>query len=192
MLEQSYYWLDLFIGFGLPIVILMLYKTNRISLYIWKLFWIGVLLGLFWELPIFVLSKVSNTSIIIWVRELPLHYAFFLASHSLWDGGIFLLGVLIVYLLKKDQYFTKFNWVELIIFIVYGQVSALLVELSSVTNDGWVYVNRYDWNPALFYYNHRPITLLPQVIWLTAPVIYYFIAVRMKITYSVTKLSSPP
>lgn len=63
--------------------------------------------------------------------------------------------------------------------VIWGQVSAFLVEFSSITNDAWVYVEDYWWNPTLFHIGPHPITLLMQPIWLIAPVIFYFITLKL-------------
>ncbi len=180
LFKQLYYWFDLAIGFGTPAVLFAFYRKSKISRYIWVLFWIGVCLGITWEVPIFLMSTLSRTPLITWIRPFPVHYLWFLISHLFWDGGLFLPGVVFVYALRHAHYFSKFNFGEMIVLLVYGQVSELLVEISSTMNDGWVYIDRYWWNPVLFNCNHHPITLLPQLIWLIAPAIFYVIALRLK------------
>lgn len=63
--------------------------------------------------------------------------------------------------------------------IIYGQISELIVELTSTLSEAWEYIE-YWWNPRLFIFNGYNITLLPQLIWLTAPIIFYIIAVKLK------------
>ena len=41
LFQSVYYGLDLAIGFGAPVVTYLLYRTGRISAYLWRLFWIG-------------------------------------------------------------------------------------------------------------------------------------------------------
>ena len=180
LFERLYYWLDLVVGFGTPVLLFLLYRKGTVSRYIWVLFWTGVCLGLTWEVPIFLMSVLTDTPLIAWVRPLPVDFLWFLASHSLWDGGLFLLGVLIVYTVRGARWFTRFDYRELILLLLYGQASELLVEVSSTMNDGWVYIGRYPWNPVLFTCNHHPITLLPQLIWLAAPAVFYGAALRLR------------
>ncbi len=71
-----------------------------------------------------------------------------------------------------------FRWRELAILVVWGQLSALAVEVGSVLNQGWVYSGGYAWNPVLFHVDGHPITVVPQIIWLAAPVVYYLCALK--------------
>ena len=73
----------------------------------------------------------------------------------------------------------RFRWAELGVFALWGQASELLVEITSVTGGLWAYVGTHPWNPVLFQWRGHPITLLPQLIWLAAPVAYYLLAVRL-------------
>jgi hypothetical protein len=177
--KAGFYYVDLMIGFLLPVFFYLLYRCGKTDKTIWRLFWIGALIGLAWEAPIFVLSG-QNTSIpvITWIRPLPVHYVIFMIAHTLWDGGLFLINVWLVRVFCPPPWFKQYNFRQLAVFLIYGQISALMVECASVLNDGWVYVAGYWWNPTLFELAGRPITLLPQLIWLAAPVVYYWVLVR--------------
>ncbi|NOY90146.1 MAG: hypothetical protein GXP55_02975 [Deltaproteobacteria bacterium] len=169
-----YYSLDLLVGFGCPFVIYALYRAGKLEKLIWSLFWAGAAIGLIWEIPIFVLSaETSEWATIHWVRPLPLHYSIFLVSHTLWDGALFLVGVWLAQRFCDESWWTRFSGRALIIMLVWGQLSELLVEISSTSNDGWAFVRDHAWNPTLFECNHQPITLFPQLVWLAAPVLYY-------------------
>ncbi|NVM36950.1 MAG: hypothetical protein HWN81_15245 [Candidatus Lokiarchaeota archaeon] len=106
-------------------------------------------------------------------------------THSLWDGRLFLLGVWFVYLICKKPIFKKFRLCEFIILIIYGRVSELVVESISTFSNAWEYIE-YWWNPTLFMFNSYNITLMPQLIWLAAPIVFYFIAFKLnqKLSYN--------
>ena len=53
------------------------------------------------------------------------------------------------------------------------------MELLSTGSGGWEY-NPSWWNPSLFLFNGRHITLVPQLIWLAAPVLFYLAALKIK------------
>ncbi len=171
-----YYTLDLLIGFGSPFVVYALYRADKVGRLIWRLFWAGAAIGLTWEIPIFVLSaEGSEWATIQWLQPLPLHYSIFLLSHTLWDGALFLVGVWLAQRVCERSWWTRFNTKALLIMLAWGQLSELLVEVSSTSNDGWAFITGYAWNPTLFECNHHPITLFPQLIWLVAPVLYYVV-----------------
>jgi hypothetical protein len=73
----------------------------------------------------------------------------------------------------------RFRWQELTLLVIWGQASELAVEIVSVLNEGWVYSGARAWNPVLFEVAGHPITILPQLIWLAAPVAYYLCALRV-------------
>jgi hypothetical protein len=178
LFKAGFYYVDLMIGFSLPVFFYFLYRSGKTDKLIWHLFWIGAFIGLAWEVPIFILSgQTTSIPIISWIRPLPFHYAVFMIAHTLWDGGIFLIGVWLVRVLCPPPLFKQYNTRELLVLVIYGQASSLMVEISSVINEGWVYETGYCWNPVLFEVAGRPITLLPQLIWLAAPVVYYLILV---------------
>ena len=174
----SYYWFDLLIGLGCPLVLFGLRRLEWLDRRAWRLFWFGAFLGLFWELPVFMLSKIGSYPIITWDRELPVHFSVFLLAHTLWDGGLFLIGVWLVRRLCRPPALTRFRWAELVVLIAWGQISSVAVEVSSVLNDGWVYVTGYWWNPTLLTLQGHPLTLWPQIPWLLAPIVFYRAAIK--------------
>jgi len=177
-LKAGFYYADLIIGFSFPVFFYLIYRTDKAGKTIWRLFWLGAVIGLAWEVPIFILSaEHTYFPVISWIRPLPFHYIVFMIAHTLWDGGLFLIGVWIVRIFCLPPWFNKFKVKELAVLVIYGQISSLMVEASSVLNDGWVYVTGYGWNPILFELAGHPITLLPQLIWLAAPVVYYLVIV---------------
>lgn len=178
-----FYWFTWIAGILICLIVYILYKTNKIDKYIWHLFWIGFLLGLCWELPLSIANQVSNFPPARFITPTPspspVSTIIIIITHSLWDGGLFLLGVWFVNLLCKKSILEKFKACELIILIIYGQVSELIVELTSSFSNAWEYIE-YWWNPTLFMFNGHNITLMPQLIWLAAPIAFYFIALKLK------------
>jgi len=182
ILRNNFYWFDLIIGYSAPFIVYILYYTKKVEKPIWHLFWMGAAIGLIWEVPIFVLSaEPAYFPIITYIRPQPINYLFFMVAHTLWDGGLFLIGLWFVYLLCKSPLFKKFQIQELFILLFYGQISALSVELISIMYDGWAYATDYWWNPILFQFKDHYITILIQLIWLIATILYYFIVLK---TYS--------
>lgn len=178
LFKSSYYWLDLLVAYGGPFLLYLFYRKGKISRRDWRLFWYGVLIGLIWEIPIFLLSRFSSYAIISWIRELPIHHLLFLVGHSLWDGLLFVSGVWLVGLLLRPPLLTRFRWSELLILVLWGEVTAFLVEFSSITNDAWVWVEGHWWNPTLWSVGGHPITLAMQAIWFIAMIAFYFIALK--------------
>ena len=178
-----FYWFIWIVGVVILLIVYFLYKFNKINKYIWYLFWLGFFLGLCWELPLSIANEISNFPparfIIPTPLPSPISMILIIITHSLWDGGLFLLGVWFVNLICKKPIFERFKPSEFIILIIYGQVSELIVELTSTFSNAWEYIE-YWWNPTLFLFNGHNITLLPQIIWLVAPIVFYFIALKLK------------
>jgi len=177
-LYDNFYWIDFTIGGLTPIAVYLLYRRKLISKPVWLLFWVGFALGLAFEIPLSVTNAFSKTMpFAYFVRPLPVHFSVLIVMHSFWDAGILLIGVLLVFLVSGASYFDKFKWPELIVLLIWGQVSELAVELTSTFNHGWAYIP-YWWNPSLFKFNGLDITPLLQIIWFVVPIIFYFIGLR--------------
>ena len=183
--SSYFYWIDFAIGSATPMVVYALYRSGKIDGFVWRLFWIGCALGLTWELPLSLINEYSECCpVATFIQPLPTHFSVIVITHSFWDGGLFLAGVALVYLICGKDSFEEFRVRELAVLVVYGQVSEIIVELLSTFNDAWAYVP-YWWNPSMFKFNGHDITPLPQVIWLVAPIVFYFIALRAKSRMSV-------
>ncbi len=150
------------------------------------MFWIGFIIGMCWELPMSIANELAiccgypyppatfNTPTPI---QGPLLVIIIAVTHSLWDGTLFLFSVSFVYLFSKAPYFTEFNWKQLGILLLIGQLQEFIVELVSTSSSGWYY-NIYWFNPPLFPWMGHFITLLPQLIWLLAPIVFYVVVLK--------------
>ncbi len=183
-------------------IVLILYKKEYLSKYYWYLYWIGFGLGILWELPLSIANELhiccgypypASIFIIPTPIQGPLAVFVIVTTHSLWDGGLFLLCVLFVHLLCKKPCFEGFKWKELGVLILVGQISELIVELTSTFSEGWeFYIGPGVWyNMALFQFNNKNITLLPQLIWLAAPIVFYFIALKLNTKIGTKSIPTP-
>ena len=57
--------------------------------------------------------------------------------------------------------------------VVWGQAQELCVELGATAAGAWSFTPSW-WNPVLFEFMGGDITLAPQLIWLVAPIVFYF------------------
>jgi len=178
-----FYWFVWTLGILILIVIYYLYKIHKINRYYWVLFWLGFILGLIWEIPLIIANEISPFPPASYIIPTPLPSPYLsiiiIITHSLWDGGLFLLGVWFVQLICKKPIFEKFKISELMVLLIYGQISTLIIELLSTSSGGWEYFV-YLWNPLLFSFLGHNITLLPQLIWVLAPIAFYVIAIKLK------------
>ena len=181
LLERNFYLIDFTIGAALPLTLLFLYLGKKISTFTWRIFWIGTAIGLTWEIPLSNLDGLGIVDVFTFITPPPAHFALIIISHSLWDGGLFLAGSGLVRLLCPRPQYMSFSIRELAVLLAWGQVQELAVELTSTGSGGWSYVPAW-WNPSLFVFNGRDITLLPQLIWLAAPVPFYWAALRLRKT----------
>jgi hypothetical protein len=90
-----------------------------------------------------------------------------------------LLGAGQVKKVCRGPHFQEFRFLELAVLLVWGGLQELAVELISSGSSGWVYVPHW-WNPSMFQFRGSDITLLPQLIWVVAPIAFYVIAIRLK------------
>ena len=177
-MESMFFFIDIILGLACLGVMIILYRTGRIEPHHWKLFWLGVLLGLAWELGCNLQMIYGNAPVARFLRPLPFPFPVIVAVHSLWDGALFMMGVWLVRRLFGADSFRRFRLRELLVFILWGQVQELAVEIISLRSGAWEWVV-YPWNPALFHVEGFAITLFPQLIWLGAVLVFYPAAVRM-------------
>ena len=180
MPAEYFYWVDLVIALSIPLLFVLLYRTRRISRYLWLLFWIGCGVGALWEIPFYFIGPYFSSDP-LYVLKTPTPYPLFLLHfvHCFWDGGLFMIGVWLVKRLCRAPHFERFRFQELGVLLVWGQLQEIAVELISTGSSGWAYVPHW-WNPAMFRFRASDITLLPQLIWVVAPIVFYVLAIRLR------------
>ncbi len=170
---------DVIIAISIPIFVAFLYSTGRVSRAIWYMFWAGVLIGSTWELGFYFLGPYySSSPIYVLHTPTPFPLIFLPLLHTLWDGGLFLVGVGLVYLICKPPQLTRFRWSELTVMLTWGVLSELVVELVATYSRLWEYQGKW-WNPILFKFNDQNITLIPQLVWVVAPIIFYLVSLAL-------------
>ena len=191
LFRANFFLIDFIIGGTTPIAVYFLYRTGRIDKFIWILFWLGFALGLTWEIPMSALTTFSETNPVhFFIREIPVHFTVWIVMHSFWDGGLFLLGVLLVYKICGGPVFERFRISELAVLVLWGQVSELWVETTSILGEAWVYIPR-PWNPVIFKFMGHDVTLMVQIIWLVATIVFYFAALFLRSKYPAPSKTSP-
>ena len=180
MSSQLFYWIDLGIAISIPVLFICLFATGKISKFSWAMFWVGCAVGALWELPFFFIGPVFLADP-LYILKAPIPYPLFLLHllHCFWDGGLFMAGLLLVRKLCRAPNFVRFRWQELLVLLVWGGLQELAVELMSTGSSAWAFVPHW-WNPVMFKFNEADITLIPQLIWVAVPVIYYIAALRVR------------
>jgi hypothetical protein len=180
MPAEYFYWVDLVIALSIPLLFILLYRTRRISRYLWLLFWAGCGVGALWEIPFYFIGPYFSSDP-LYVLNTPTPYPLFLLHfvHCFWDGGLFMIGVWMVKRFCWAPHFERFRFQELAVLLVWGQLQEIAVELISAGSSGWAYVPHW-WNPSMFQFRDSDITLLPQLIWVAAPIVFYVLAIRLR------------
>lgn len=180
LFDNAFFLLDYILAGLILVVVLILFFSKKINAYVLYLFFLGFLIGLIWEIPL-GLTRELNIPIATFSNSRPLlPFPIHGIIHSIWDGGIFLIGVGFIWFYSKDSFFSRFNIVELVILEIWGQLQSFFIELSSILGGGWEYIP-YWWNPSLFVINGHHFTLFPQLIWVFASILFYFLAVKIKV-----------
>jgi len=180
MPAESFYWVDLVIALSIPLLFVFLYRTRRISRFSWLLFWTGCGVGALWEIPFYFIGPYFSSDP-LYVLKTPTPYPLFLLHfvHCFWDGGLFMVGVWLVKRFCRAPHFVRFRLQELAVLLVWGQLQELAVELISTGSSGWAYVPHW-WNPSMFQFRGSDITVLPQLIWVIAPTVFYALAIQLR------------
>jgi hypothetical protein len=179
LLQASFWYLDLAIAAGVTAWVVLACRGTARGKWIQGMFWLGAVIGLTWEVPLFVSTTVADEPVLLMLRPPPIHPLGMIVAHSLWDGGLFLAGLALVGLACPRPILRRFSWRELGVLVLWGQGSELLVELGGVKNEAWSYAGDKAWNPVLLEVSGHPITLMPQLIWLAAPIVFYLVALRL-------------
>ena len=178
---------DFTVATALVIGFYFAYKNNRISSEYYTLFWIGCLIGSTWEFTFLFLGPEFLHSVKDWPYGLggwPRKL-----SHSIWDGGLFMLGIYFCERFLPDPLFRSFNKKELGIMLSWGIFQELLVEYL-FNGRVWIY-EPLPWNPIIIPVlpGSAPLspgyTLIPQAVWVIAPLLFYLICLR------ITKTTNP-
>jgi hypothetical protein len=93
-------------------------------------------------------------------------------AYSFIDGLIFIIGVYLSKLiLKNSDFLYKFNSNALVIMILWGSFSEFLVDLNG-NGKLWLFIDNW-YNPVFVTINGNGLTIIPQLIWFIAPIVYY-------------------
>ena len=172
---------DFTVAIALLIGFVFASKNSRISSEYYTLFWIGCLIGATWEFTFLFLGDEFLHSVKVWPYGLngwPRKL-----SHSIWDGGIFMIGIYFCEKYLKGPLFKSFNKNELFIMLSWGICQELLVEYL-FNGRVWIY-EPLPWNPIIISplpgsaFLSPGYTLVPQVIWVVAPIIFYSICLKI-------------
>jgi hypothetical protein len=175
----QFFALDIMIALSIPLFVFYHYRRGRFSRAIWYMYWVGVAIGMIWEIGFYLVGpEFSDNPAYLMLTELPFPLIILPLIHTLWDGGLFLVGVWLIYLLLKPPHLTRFRWSELGVMVLWGQSSELAVELIAVGTKSWVYTKQW-WNPVLFKFTGLSITLVPQLVWLVAPIVFYVLVIQI-------------
>ena len=85
---------------------------------------------------------------------------------------IFLAGVFLTKaFLKNKQFLYNYNSTALFIMILWGGFSEFLVDLNG-NGKLWLFIENW-YNPVFITINDNSLTIIPQLIWFVAPILYY-------------------
>ncbi|MBR32894.1 MAG: hypothetical protein CMN77_16455 [Spirochaetaceae bacterium] len=135
-------------------------------------FWLGTGLGALWEFPFNAWAAFDTDAIVIYLTEPPLSWPLCALLHSFWDGALFVAGWALVTLIHGRYAFRAFFSAPMVTLLVWSQLQEILVEALSLASGAWMW-NVTSWNPALFEIGSLQFTILPQIIWLVAPIIFF-------------------
>lgn len=175
-MTELYLVLDLIIGFGSLWVLAPLIQRKWMPAWTAPAYMLGVMIGLLWELPIFYLSGTQSSLALIDIpTALLIPWPILMVCHTLWDGLLFLIGMLLAARVAPDKSVARLPPISFAVFLLWGQISAFAVELSSIVSGGWEYFDHWWWNPVFFRIGDSPVTAMPQMIWLFAPFLYWLL-----------------
>ena len=167
-------WTAFIVGNSAPLVFFLFYKYRIISKELFNLYFLGVLVGLSWEIPFALAGKSFHLILIDWPIDLPLVRNI---TYSFIDGLIFFIGVLLAKAYLKNRHFVyKFNSTALLIMIIWGSFSEFLVDLNG-NGKLWLFIENW-YNPVFVTINGNGLTIIPQLIWFVAPIVYYFTVLK--------------
>ncbi len=172
-LSESFIWLDVSLALGALAWLLIRRLRGTLAQTTWWQFWLGFWLGMSWELAFFLVGPAFSADPPYRLAvSFPFHPAAQPILHSLWDAALFLVGAALVRKLCRPPHFARPRLAELGVLIAWGQAQELCVELLASGSGTWTFIPR-PWNPALFTWGVGHVTLVPQLIWLIAPILFY-------------------
>ena len=132
--------------------------------------------GLSWEIPFALAGKSFHLILIDWPIDLPLVRNI---TYSFIDGLIFIVGVFLAKkFLKTNDFLYRFNSKALFIMIFWGSFSEFLVDLNG-NGKLWLFIENW-YNPVFITINGNGLTIIPQLIWFIAPIVYYFLILKFQ------------
>ena len=87
-------------------------------------------------------------------------------------AGVFLAKVF----LKNKQFLYNYSSTALLIMILWGSFSEFLVDLNG-NGKLWLFIENW-YNPVFITINDNGLTIIPQLIWFVAPILYYFTVLK--------------
>ena len=161
-------WAAFIIGNSAPIIFFILYYFGFISK-MFQLFIIGILIGFLWEIPFGLAGDSFHLILINWPIDIPLARNI---TYSFIDSLIFLIGVFLARLVLKDfNFLYQFNYKALAVMVIWGSFSEFLIDLNG-NGKLWLFIENW-YNPVFISINNNDLTIIPQLIWLFAPILYY-------------------
>lgn len=162
-------WTAFTVGHITPVIFSLMYYYSIISKEVIFFYFLGVLVGLTWEIPFALAGKSFHLILIDWPINLPLARNI---AYSFIDGLIFIIGVYLAKVfLKNKNFLYSFNTKALLIMIIWGSFSEFLVDLNG-NGKLWFFIENW-YNPIFITINGNGLTIIPQLIWFIAPIIYY-------------------
>lgn len=150
----------------------------------WAVYLMAVVVAFFlWEMPVtgylFLTGEEGATSGDQSVAAALAFAAFIAFTASLWDGGIVVVGLLLVRRLTAAPHFEQFRWAEVGILALWAVIFAFGVETFAVVFDLWVY-DVYWWNPALYQIQGRPVVFCATIGWGPIALIFYLLVLWLQ------------
>lgn len=137
-----------------------------------KLWGWGVCLGALWEFPLYWAGPAfSATPPYRLLASFPVAGWLQPVSHSIWDGGLLLIGAWLAQRYTATDIWTNVKGRALWIMVGWGVGSALIIEVIGSMGI-WEYIPSW-WNPELFLFQGKSITALAPMTWAIAPVVFY-------------------
>lgn len=160
--------------------------TKRLPRKYWLFFLIGAAIGMCWEIaftysgmgyPILAGGTANPTGQDL--SDLPdIIIAPILVMTAIWDGGLFVAGLVIARIILGAGIEHRFNWAALATMLAWGQLQSLIIEIYAIENGMWAY-SATPSNPQLFGWGEAQITLVPQLVWFVGYFAFYWAVLKI-------------